>query len=162
MPDPGLDQPTGPTSTAPTRARAVRRTEGVGSLRALQRVLFRCAKQDPTRRFHALYDKLARSDVMWQAWIDVRTNGGVPGVDGVSIGAIEANGVAGVRAFLDELAEALRARTYRPSPLRRVNIPKAGQPGKTRPLSIPVVRDRVIMAAAKLVLEPIFESDFKP
>jgi group II intron reverse transcriptase/maturase len=125
-------------------------------------VLYRCAKQDSKRRFHALYDKLARSDVMWQAWIDVRTNGGAPGVDGVSIGAIEANGVTGVRAFLDELAEELRAKTYRPSPLRRVTIPKAGQPGKTRPLSIPVVRDRVVMAAAKLVLEPIFEADFKP
>ena len=162
MPDSGLDQPTGPTSAAPTRARAVRRTEGVGSLRALQRVLYRCAKQDSKRRFHALYDKLARSDVMWQAWIDVRTNGGAPGVDGVSIGAIEANGVTGVRAFLDGLAEELRAKTYRPSPLRRVTIPKAGQPGKTRPLSIPVVRDRVVMAAAKLVLEPIFEADFKP
>ena len=157
----GLDQPAGPPSAA-TRARVVRHDEGIGSLRALQRVLYRSAKQDPKRRFHALYDKLARSDVMWQAWIDVRTNSGAPGVDGVSIGAIEANGVAGVRAFLDELAEALRARTYRPSPLRRVNIPKAGQPGKTRPLSIPVIRDRVIMAAAKLVLEPIFESDFKP
>ncbi len=134
MPDSGLDQPTGPTSAATTRARAVRRTEGVGSLRALQRVLYRRAKQDSKRRFHALYDKLARSDAMWQAWIDVRTNGGAPGVDGVSIGAIEANGVVSVRAFLDELAEALRARTYRPSPLRRVTSPRQGsraRPGRS-------------------------------
>jgi group II intron reverse transcriptase/maturase len=125
-------------------------------------VLYRCAKQDPSRRFHALYDKLTRSDVMWQAWVDVRTNGGAPGVDAVSLASIEADGVASVRAFLDDLAAQVKAKTYRPSPLRRVNIPKAGQPGKTRPLSVPVVRDRVLMAAAKLVLEPIFEAGFKP
>jgi group II intron reverse transcriptase/maturase len=140
----------------------VRRDDGLGSLQALQRVLYRCAKQDPSRRFHALYDKLTRGDVMWQAWIDVCTNGGAPGVDAVSIASIETDGVAGVRAFLDDLAEQVRAKTYRPAPLRRVNIPKAGQPGKTRPLSIPTVRDRVLMAAAKLVLEPIFEAGFKP
>lgn len=99
-------------------------------------MLYRSAKQDPNRRFHALYDKLARGDVMWQAWTDVRTNGGAPGVDGVSIDAIEADGVAGVRAFLEELAQALRAKTYRPSPLRRVDIPpKQGsraRPGRSR------------------------------
>ncbi len=128
-----------------------------------------CSTAVPSRTptaFHALYDKLARSDVMWQGWIDVRTNGGAPSVDGASIGAsigaIEANGVTDVRALLNGLAKELRTVGYRPSLLRRVNIPKAGQPGKTRPLSIPVVRDRVIMAAAKRVLEPIFEADFKP
>jgi group II intron reverse transcriptase/maturase len=124
-------------------------------------VLYRSAKQNPSRRFHALYDKLTRSDVMWQAWIDVRTNGGAPGVDAVTLDNIEADGIAGVRAFLEELADAVRTKSYRPSPLRRVNIPKSGQPGKTRPLSIPVIRDRVIMAAAKLVLEPVFEAGFK-
>ena len=77
----------------------------------------------------------------------------------MSIEAIEESGVG---AFLDELAQALRDRTYRPAPLRRVNIPKPGQPGKTRPLSIPCLRDRVVMTAAKIVLEPIFESDFLP
>jgi len=167
VPDPGLDQPSDPPSSTPkalpsTRAHAVRRDERAGSLQALQRVLYRSAKQDPSRRFHALYDKLTRSDVMWQAWIDVCTNSGAPGVDAVTIESIETNGIAGVRAFLDELADALRTKTYRPSPLRRVNIPKAGQPGKTRPLSIPVIADRVIMAAAKLVLEPVFEAGFKP
>jgi group II intron reverse transcriptase/maturase len=125
-------------------------------------VLYRSAKQNPSRRFHALYDKLTRSDVMWQAWIDVRTNSGAPGVDGVTLDSIDSDGIAGVRAFLDGLAEEVRTKSYRPSPLRRVNIPKAGQPGKTRPLSIPVVRDRVIMAAAKLILEPVFEAGFKP
>jgi group II intron reverse transcriptase/maturase len=125
-------------------------------------VLYRSAKQDPARRFHALHDKVARSDIMWSAWIAVRTNGGAPGVDGVSIGAIEESGYAGVRAFLDELADELQAGTYRPQPLRRVHIPKPGKPGQTRPLGIPTVRDRVVMTAAKIVLEPVFEADFAP
>ena len=142
-------------------ARSVSRAEGVDKVRALQRVLYRSAKQDPKRRFHALYDKVARSDVMWRAWVDVATNQGAPGVDGVSIADIAAGGVEGVRAFCDVLAAELRAGTYRPGPLRRVRIPKA-EPGATRPLSIPCVRDRVVMTAAKLVLEPIFEAGFLP
>ncbi|MDQ6782837.1 MAG: group II intron reverse transcriptase/maturase [Actinomycetota bacterium] len=132
------------------------------AFQALQRVLYRSAKQDPERRFHALYDKLTRRDVMWRAWVDVATNQGAPGVDGVTIASIEEGGVEAVRAFLDGLAAELEAGTYRPRPLRRVNIPKPGQPGKSRPLSIPAVRDRVIMAAAKSILEPIFEADFLP
>ena len=127
-------------------------------------MLYRSAKQDPARRFHALYDKLARSDVMWRAWADVATNAGAPGVDGVTIDAVKAEGVAGVGRFLEQLAAELRAKTYQPRPLRRVYIPKAGDPrGKpSRPLSVPTVRDRVVMAAAKIVLEPIFEADFSP
>jgi group II intron reverse transcriptase/maturase len=162
----GLDQPAepvgAPVNSAGLSARAIRRAEGLDPLPALQRVLYRSAKQDPARRFHALYDKLARSDVMWRAWTDVAANRGAPGVDGVSIDAVAAAGVPGVRAFLDELAGRLRAKAYRPAPLRRVHIPKPGQPGKTRPLGIPTVADRVVMAAAKLVLEPIFEADFAP
>jgi group II intron reverse transcriptase/maturase len=150
--------------SAEKSARSVSQADGLDPVRALQRVLYRSAKQDPTRRFHALYDKLARSDVMWRAWIDVATNAGAPGVDGVSIAAIEADGAAGVSRFLEELAAELKAKTYRPQPLRRVYIPKTGDPpGKpSRPLSIPTVRDRVAMAAAKIVLEPIFEADFLP
>ena len=109
------------------------------AFQALQRVLYRSAKQDPQRRFHALYDKLTRRDVMWRAWVDVATNQGAPGVDGVSIASIEDGGVEAVRAFLDELAEELRPGPTGRKPLRRVNIPKPGQPGKTRPLSIPTV-----------------------
>ena len=107
------------------------------------------------------YDKVARSDVMWRAWCDVRANRGAPGVDGVTIDDVEA-GVRGRASFLDELAAQLRAGTYRPRPLRRVQIPKPGRPGQSRPLGIPTVADRVVMAAAKIVLEPIFEADFLP
>jgi RNA-directed DNA polymerase len=143
-------------------ARTVRQADGLDPVRALQRVLYRSAKQDRTRRFHALFDKLTRSDVMWRAWVDVATNQGAPGVDGVTIAGIEAGGAESVRAFLDGLAAALRAGSYRPQPLRRVNIPKSGKPGETRPLGIPAIADRVIMTAAKIVLEPIFEADFHP
>lgn len=152
----------GTLMSAEMSARTVRQAEGLDPVRALQRVLYRSAKQDRTSRFHALFDKLVRSDVMWRAWVDVATNQGAPGVDGVSIADIEAEGVESVRAFLEELAAALRAGTYRPSPLRRVNIPKPGKAGETRPLGIPTIADRVVMAAAKIVLEPIFEADFSP
>lgn len=145
--------------SAEQSARSVSHAEGVDKVRALQRVLYRSAKHDRQRRFHALYDKVARGDILWRAWVDVASNRGAPGVDGVTIEAVEESGV---RDFLDALAAALRAKTYRPSPLRRVHIPKAGQPGATRPLGIPAIRDRVIMAAAKIVLEPIFEADFSP
>ena len=148
--------------SAEQSARSVRQADGLDPVRALQRVLYRSAKQDPKRRFHALYDKLARSDVMWRAWVAVATNEGAPGVDGVTIASIEADGGAGVRPFLDAIAAELKAGTYRPQPLRRVRIPKPGKAGETRPLGIPAIRDRVVMAAAKIVLEPIFEADFAP
>jgi group II intron reverse transcriptase/maturase len=122
-------------------------------------VLYRCAKQDRDRRFHALYDKVARSDVMSRAWGEVRANRGAAGVDGVSIDDVVRSGVGD---FLDELAARLRTGTYRPLPLRRAHIPKPGRPGQTRPLGIPTVADRVVMAAARIVLEPIFEADFLP
>jgi RNA-directed DNA polymerase len=148
--------------SAEQSARSIRQADGLDPVRALQRVLYRSAKQNPERRFHALYDKVVRSDVMWKAWTDVARNEGAPGSDGVSIADIEAGGVEGVTQFLDELARELRAGTYRPKPLRRVHIPKPGKPGETRPLGIPAIRDRVLMAAAKAVLEPIFEADFSP
>jgi RNA-directed DNA polymerase len=146
--------------SAAIAASSVGRAGGPESVRALQRVLYRSAKHEPERRFHALFDKVARSDVLWQAWLDVRANRGAPGVDGIRIEAIESSGDAGVRAFLDEIAAELRAGSYRPRPLRRVYIPKPGRPGQTRPLGIPTVADRVVMAAAKTVLEPVFEADF--
>jgi RNA-directed DNA polymerase len=140
-------------------ARSISETEGVDKVRALRRVLYRSAKSDPARRFHALYHHVARSDILWRAWGDVAKNRGAPGVDGVSIQDVEDSGVG---EFLQRLAEELKAKSYRPKPLRRVNIPKPGKPGATRPLGIPCVRDRVVMAATKIVLEPIFEADFLP
>lgn len=148
--------------SAETSARTVSHAEGVDKVRALQRVLYRSAKQEPARRFHALYDKVARSDILWRAWAEVASNQGAPGVDGVRITSIADEGVEGVRTFLDGLAQQLRDNRYRPRPLRRVHIPKPGKPGQTRPLGIPCVADRVVMTAAKIVLEPIFEADFSP
>ena len=145
--------------SADVSARSVSHARGVDRVRALQRVLYRCAKQDRDRRFHALFDKVARSDVLRRAWGEVRANRGAAGVDGVTIEQVERSGVGD---FLDGLAAELRAGCYRPGPLRRVHIPKPGRPGQTRPLGIPTVADRVVMAAARIVLEPIFEADFLP
>ncbi len=145
--------------SADVSARSVSHALGVDRVRALQRVLYRCAKQDRDRRFHALFDKVARSDVLLRAWGEVRANRGAAGVDGVSIDDVVRLGVGD---FLDELAARLRAGRYRPRPLRRVHIPKPGRPGQSRPLGIPTVADRVVMAAAKIVLEPIYEADFLP
>jgi len=122
----------------------------------LQSKLYQAAKHDPHRRFHALHDKLYLSYILQSAWAQVRQNQGAAGIDQQTLAAIEAQGVPG---FLAEIAQALREKTYRPQPVRRVEIPKEG--GKTRSLGIPTVRDRVVQAAAKLVLEPIFEADFE-
>ncbi len=123
--------------------------------RDLQHKLYRAAKQSPSRRFHALYDKVHRADVLRRAWFEVAANGGAPGVDGVSIVQVEEQGV---EELLDVLRVELEAGSYRPLPVRRVAIPKAS--GGTRNLGVPAVRDRVVQAAAKLVCEPIFEADF--
>jgi RNA-directed DNA polymerase len=124
----------------------------------LQHALYRAAKADPGRRFHALDDKISRSDVLWRAWVKVRTNNGAPGVDKTTLAAVEEYGVT---RLLDELASELREGRYRPLPARRVFIPKPGT-DEQRPLSIPAVRDRIVQAAAKIVLEPVFEADFLP
>lgn len=131
---------------------------GLDKVHALQHGLYQAAKQDRGRRLHALYDKVSRRDVLWRAWVAVAANGGAPGIDGASIDDVKNGGVA---EFIGDLANRLQAKMYRPQPLRRVYIPKPGQPDKARPLGIPVVADRVIMAAAKIVLEPVFEADFK-
>jgi RNA-directed DNA polymerase len=125
-------------------------------VRELQRRLWSVAKQQEDRRFHALFDRIHRGDVLWEAWERVRRNRGAAGVDRVTLVEVEAYGVA---RMLGELQQALRSGSYRPAPARRVEIPKPA--GGVRPLGIPTVRDRVAQAAAKIVLEPIFEADFE-
>jgi RNA-directed DNA polymerase len=124
----------------------------------LQHALYRAAKADPGRRFHALADKVIRSDVLWRAWVVVRRNNGAPGIDKITLAQVEEYGVA---RLLGELAGELRERRYRPMAARRVLIPKPGT-DEMRPLSIPAVRDRIVQAALKIVLEPVFEAGFLP
>jgi group II intron reverse transcriptase/maturase len=122
---------------------------------ALQHALYRAAKADPGRRFHALSDKVYRRDVLERAWVNVRRNGGAAGIDRKTIADIEQYGVT---RLLDELAADLKDGTWRATAARRVFIPKPGS-REQRPLSIPTVRDRVVQAAVKIVLEPVFEAD---
>jgi RNA-directed DNA polymerase len=135
-------------------ARGARTTHD--QVRELRRALYRAAKASPTRRFHALFDKVYRADVLRTAWQEVKSNAGSAGGDGQTIEQIEQRGVA---EFLAEVRAELREGRYRPRAVRRVLIPKAD--GKQRALGIPTVRDRVVQGAAKVVLEPIFEADFR-
>jgi len=125
-------------------------------VRQLQRRLWVAAKRSPERRFHALLDRIWRGDVLQEAWRRVKRNGGGAGVDRETLAVVEQYGV---ERMLDELHVALRAGTYRPQPVLRRYIPKAD--GRWRPLGIPTVRDRVAQMAVTLVLEPIFEANFR-
>jgi RNA-directed DNA polymerase len=131
--------------------------ESADQVRQLQRRLWRAAKQQPSRRFHALLDRIYRRDVLWEAWRRVKRTRGAAGIDAMTLAEVEQGGV---EAFLEDLGVRLCAGTYRPAAVRRRWIPKAD--GKQRPLGIPTVRDRVAQMAATLVLEPIFEADFYP
>jgi RNA-directed DNA polymerase len=126
-------------------------------VRELQVKLYLAAKRAPGRRFHALWDRIHRRDVLERAWQQVRANRGSAGVDRITITKIEESGVD---VFLSGLEVELREGRYRPVPVRRVQIPKPGR-SETRPLGIPAVKDRVVQTAAKLVIEPIFEADFR-
>jgi group II intron reverse transcriptase/maturase len=124
--------------------------------RELQRGLYLAAKRSRNRRFHALYDRIFRSDILWRAWEEVRRNGGSAGIDGITIEDVERGGVEG---FLSQITRDLKGQTYRPKPVLRVYIPKPD--GKQRPLGIPTVRDRVVQQACRIVIEPIFEANFQ-
>jgi len=121
----------------------------------LRRKLAEKAKREPRFRFYALYDRIYRKDVLWSAWRMVQRNDGGPGIDEQTIEEVEQYGAI---RLIDEIHETLKSKTYMPQPIKRVHIPKGG--GKTRPLGIPTVKDRIIQQACLLILEPIFEEDF--
>lgn len=124
-------------------------------VRQLQNKLYLTAKKCNTRRFHALYDKVYRDDVLYESWKRVKENKGSSGIDGISLEMIEANGI---EAYLVEIQKELKEGTYQPSPVKRVMIPKAD--GTQRPLGIPTVKDRIVQMATKIAIEPVFEADF--
>ncbi len=125
-------------------------------VRQLQNKLYLTAKKCSSRRFHAIYDKVYRDDVLYEAWKRVKANQGSSGVDGITIEDIEASGV---NRYLTGIQSELRSGTYRPLPVRRVMIPKPD--GSQRPLGIPCVKDRIVQMATKIAIEPVFEADFK-
>jgi RNA-directed DNA polymerase len=129
---------------------------GVDKVRNLQRALYRKSKQEKEARFYSLYDKVWRTDVLWEAWRQVKANHGAPGIDSTTIDEIVESGQEA--AMIQKLQAALQAHRYRFAPVRVVEIPKPK--GGTRPLGIATVEDRVVQTAMKLVLEPIFEADF--
>lgn len=129
----------------------------IDNVRRLQQTLWRSAKCSKNRRFHALYDRISRRDVLWEAWVRVRQNGGTAGVDGVTLSDVKARGA---EQLIDELHQELCAKTYKPRPVRVVRIPKAN--GGERALGIPTVRDRVVQMATTIVVGAIFEADFLP
>lgn len=123
----------------------------------LQAKLFHAAKQSLKRRFGALYDKVYRWDVLWESWKRVRANKGAPGVNEQDFEYIET--VIGVGPFLCDIWEELKEYRYKPQPVLRCYIEKPGKPDK-RPLGIPIIKDRVVQMAVKLIIEPIFEANF--
>jgi len=135
---------------------AGRPTTSQDKTRELQRELYLAAKRSRNRRFHALYDRIFRPDILWRAWEEVRRNGGSAGMDGVTIEEVEREGV---EQFLYQIEQDLKAGKYRPRPVRRVYIPKPD--GRQRPIGIPSVRDRVVQQACKIVIEPVFEANFQ-
>lgn len=127
-------------------------------IRELQRKLYRKAKQEKGYRFYLLYDKVYRMDILSHAYRLVKANKGAPGIDGETFNSIEER-EGGAEKYLEEIAGELKRKDYKPQAVRRVYIPKAA--GGKRPLGIPVIKDRVVQMAVKMVIEPIFEADFQ-
>ena len=127
------------------------------TVQKLRQALHVQAQGSPNQKFHSLYDKVYRSDVLAHAYDGCKAHGGAGGVEGQTFEDLEAYGV---ERWLSERAQELREKTFRPQPVRRAYIPQAD--GKQRPLGIPTIRDRVGQTAAWLVLEPIFEADLQP
>lgn len=137
------------------RLETITEQEEIPGLTNLRAKLGRKAKLEPKFRFYTLYHHICKEDVLVQAWLKVKRNGGSAGIDGESIKAIETKGVM---SFLKGIQDELKSKTYHPKPVKRVYIPKSD--GKLRPLGIPTVKDRVVQAAVLLIIEPIFEQDF--
>jgi RNA-directed DNA polymerase len=127
----------------------------IEKVRKLQRKLYLSAKSNSKRRFHVLHDKIHRKDVLSEAWKRVKANGGAGGIDHISIADVEKYGV---EKFLQEIQKELIDGKYRPTPVRRTFIPKGN--GEKRPLGIPIIKDRVVQMAVKLIIEPLFEEGF--
>ena len=126
----------------------------IGKSQQLQRNLYLAAKKDKQRRFHALYDRIFRLDILWRAWKEVRENMGSAGIDNITFEMVEEYGV---EEYLLDIQEDLQNKKYRPKPVKRVYIPKPD--GKQRPLGIPTIRDRIVQQACKIVIEPVFEAN---
>ncbi len=135
---------------------ALKANNTIEKVRQLQRKLYLAAKSNSKRRFHALYDKAYRKDVLVEAWKRVKANGGAGGIDRITIADVEKYGV---EKFLQEVQQELIEGRYRPNPVRRTFIPKGN--GEQRPLGIPIIKDRVVQMSVKIVIEPLFEADFK-
>jgi len=135
---------------------ALKANNTIEKVQQLQRKLYLAAKKTSKRKFHALYDKLSRMDILEEAWKRVKANRGAGGIDGISLTDVENYGV---EKLLAEIRQTLQQGNYQPRPVKRVFIPKADN--KKRPLGIPIIRDRIVQMAAKIVIEPVFEADFK-
>lgn len=128
----------------------------IEKVRQLQRKLYLAAKENSKRRFHALYDHVYRKDILWEAWKRVKANGGAGGIDKMTITDVEEYGI---EKFLQEIQQELKDKKYHLKAVRRTYIPKGKK--EKRPLGIPIIKDRIVQMAVKIVIEPIFEADFK-
>ncbi|WP_461207902.1 group II intron reverse transcriptase/maturase [Clostridium sp. DL1XJH146] len=128
----------------------------IDKVRELQKKLYLSAKINKRRKFHALYDKIYRRDILLKAWEQVKVNNGIGGIDGIYIDDVIEYGES---KFIEEIQKELIENSYNPKPVKRVYIPK--KDGKKRPLGIPILKDRVVQMATKIAIEPIFEADFK-